>query len=410
MFRHRPPLPGKLYEAPERLFSLMEVPGCGDPVIINLVAPVGFGKTSLASAYAGRLFRYCIWFSLLEEDAANLDLMEALSRSFEEAGVDAETWSDPICLVLDNLHYLPRDQVPAIQKLFQTLPAGSTMVLCSDEDHCVPLSSLRMEQRVVELRSSDLAASPEEAERFFGRAGSPLEPDALRIVLKRTGGWWACLRLFALSWQKVSISEQADFLAGFRASDRFVAEFLSEMIDERLSAGKHNFLCTVSVCPAVNYELAKLLCEPDSDGLDEIFRSLEKMYFLIPVGHGWFRLPIMLRQYYYAALGRERRRSLHLAAARWFEKKGFMRQAGYHLRRSRPPEQLPVSPLGKREAEILALAGNGLSNAEIGETLFISTGTVKWHMNNILVKLDCPNRTAAADFAKRKGFLPSFPS
>jgi ATP/maltotriose-dependent transcriptional regulator MalT len=179
------------------------------------------------------------------------------------------------------------------------------------------------------------------------------------------------------------------------------------MIDERLSVKKHDFLCTISICSAVSYKLAERLCTPDIDGLDEMFRSLEKMNFLLPMGRGWFRLPVMLRQYYYAALGRERRRTLHLTASQWFEKKGFPRQASYHLRKSRPSEQNPVSPLAKREAEILSLAGNGLSNAEIAERLFISTGTVKWHMNNILEKLDCPNRTAAAELAKRKGFLSS---
>jgi LuxR family maltose regulon positive regulatory protein len=385
----------------------MELPCSENAAIINLVTPVGFGKTSLAAAYGGSVFRHCVWFSLLEEDSAGLNLMEAISRSCEEAGVDAETWSDPLCLVLDNLHYASRELVPIIQKLFNSLPPGSAMVLCSDEDHCVPLSSLRIEQRVLELRSSDLAASREEADSFFRRAGSPVEPDALSIILKKTGGWWACLRLFALSWQKISGPEQADFLSGFRATDRFVAEFLSEMIDERLSVKKHDFLCTISICSAVSYKLAERLCTPDIDGLDEMFRSLEKMNFLLPMGRGWFRLPVMLRQYYYAALGRERRRTLHLTASQWFEKKGFPRQASYHLRKSRPSEQNPVSPLAKREAEILSLAGNGLSNAEIAERLFISTGTVKWHMNNILEKLDCPNRTAAAELAKRKGFLSS---
>ena len=63
----------------------------------------------------------------------------------------------------------------------------------------------------------------------------------------------------------------------------------------------------------------------------------------------------------------------------------------------------PGKDLTARELEVLGWLGQGLSNKEIGETLFISQKTVKTHVSNILVKLDCTDRTQAALYAVRNG-------
>lgn len=57
------------------------------------------------------------------------------------------------------------------------------------------------------------------------------------------------------------------------------------------------------------------------------------------------------------------------------------------------------SDLTRREREVLALLVEGLSNAEIGERLHLSTATVRLHVGHLLVKLGAPNRTAAAVIA-----------
>ncbi len=63
------------------------------------------------------------------------------------------------------------------------------------------------------------------------------------------------------------------------------------------------------------------------------------------------------------------------------------------------------SPLSPREMEILQFVTQGLSNKEIAQTLKISHQTVKNHMTSILRKLAVEDRTQAAVFALRHGWV-----
>ncbi|WP_251092013.1 response regulator transcription factor [Streptomyces sp. Caat 7-52] len=63
---------------------------------------------------------------------------------------------------------------------------------------------------------------------------------------------------------------------------------------------------------------------------------------------------------------------------------------------SLPPELAGLSP---RERDILALVGDGLTNREIGERLFLSEKTVKNHISRMLAKLGVRRRVQAAVLA-----------
>ena len=69
------------------------------------------------------------------------------------------------------------------------------------------------------------------------------------------------------------------------------------------------------------------------------------------------------------------------------------------------PQSMVVEDLTEREREILRLVARGASNREIGETLFITEGTVKNHVSNILSKLGLRDRTQAAVYAHERGLV-----
>lgn len=66
---------------------------------------------------------------------------------------------------------------------------------------------------------------------------------------------------------------------------------------------------------------------------------------------------------------------------------------------------LDTHPLTERELEVLQLIVNGYSNAEIAQELYITVGTVKTHVRNILNKLSANDRTQAAVRALRSGLV-----
>jgi len=87
--------------------------------------------------------------------------------------------------------------------------------------------------------------------------------------------------------------------------------------------------------------------------------------------------------------------SLHPAVARKLIL-GFGRQ------RNAKPD---VSTLTEREMEVLKLVAHGLSNQAVAEQLHIGEGTVRFHVSNILSKLQLENRTQAVLYALREGLV-----
>jgi LuxR family maltose regulon positive regulatory protein len=64
-----------------------------------------------------------------------------------------------------------------------------------------------------------------------------------------------------------------------------------------------------------------------------------------------------------------------------------------------------IEPLSERELELLRLIAAGLSNSQMAETLVVTVGTIKWHLNNIYGKLDVRSRTQAVARARELQLL-----
>jgi DNA-binding NarL/FixJ family response regulator len=89
-----------------------------------------------------------------------------------------------------------------------------------------------------------------------------------------------------------------------------------------------------------------------------------------------------------------------------------LRELGVVAARGGP---LGLGELTRREQEVLVLLGEGLSNRELSERLYLSRKTVERHVRNVLFKLGLRNRAEAAAYVVRhgaqmrstsRGFLP----
>ena len=71
-----------------------------------------------------------------------------------------------------------------------------------------------------------------------------------------------------------------------------------------------------------------------------------------------------------------------------------------HVARRRPSGRINAAKI-----EVLRLVSQGATNRQIGVALHISERTVNTHLTNILNKIGCNNRTAAAAFALQHGLV-----
>ena len=72
---------------------------------------------------------------------------------------------------------------------------------------------------------------------------------------------------------------------------------------------------------------------------------------------------------------------------------------------SRERARIRLADLTEREIDVLTCLGEGLSNAQIGQRLYLSEATVKGYVSRMLVKLGCANRSQAGFLAHDAGLV-----
>jgi LuxR family maltose regulon positive regulatory protein len=70
------------------------------------------------------------------------------------------------------------------------------------------------------------------------------------------------------------------------------------------------------------------------------------------------------------------------------------------------PASAPPIPLSARELQIIRRLAEGHSNLAVGQQLFLSPNTVKWHLSQIYAKLGVRNRTQAVHVARQHHLTP----
>ena len=166
----------------------------GSRRIVSVVAPAGYGKTTLLSQWAERNGQAFAWVSVDDRDndpkvllayiAEALDAVEPVGgRVFDALTSPASSVPGsvvprlaaafaartvPIVLVLDDVHLL-RNRVcrDALSVLAEHVPDGSRLVLAGRTEPPLRISRLRAEGRILEIGPADLSLTPEEAARLL---------------------------------------------------------------------------------------------------------------------------------------------------------------------------------------------------------------------------------------------------
>ena len=236
-------------------------------------------------------------------------------------------------LVIDDLHELRSAGALRLLELFLTrVPAQLTVVLATREDPRLALHRLRLAGTLTEIRGPDLRFSLHETRDLLETSGITLSDDAVGLLHERTEGWVAGLRLAAISLAGHADPER--FVREFSGSERTVAGYLLAEVLEHQPRDVRDVLLRTSVLERVSGPLADVLT--GGSGSERILQELEDANAFVTsldVGRSWFRyhqlfadlLQLELRRTAPAVI-----RSLHRAAARWYEEHGYPVEAIRH--------------------------------------------------------------------------------
>jgi LuxR family transcriptional regulator, maltose regulon positive regulatory protein len=240
--------------------------------LATVVAPAGYGKTTLLAQWAHADPRPFAWVALDGRDddavvflryiAAAIHQVEPLPPEVFDAlsGPGGSTWAmrvprvgsalaaleRPLVLVLDDLHAVSNPScLDVVATLFEYVPAGSQIAIASREEPELPLARWRAQGSVHEIGVTDLRLDEQEAELLLEAAGVDLDASELSELTERTEGWPAGLYLAALSMQAGAASPAG--AKGFDGDDRFVSEYFRQELLSRLPTADAEFLTYTSV-------------------------------------------------------------------------------------------------------------------------------------------------------------------
>jgi len=290
---------------------------CGSQVpCVSVVAPAGYGKTTLLAMWAAADPRAFAWVALdgVDDDDAMMFLRyiaaaihsveplppevfaalsgpggSTLSKRVPRVGGALAALEQPTVLVLDDLHTVRNPScLDAIAGLLGYLSPGSQIAVASREEPDLPLARWRARALVHEVGVVDLRLSEQEAELLLDAAGVRLDTSELSELTERTEGWPAGLYLAALSMQAGGSSEAS--ARAFAGDDRFVSEYFRFELLSRLPPGEARFLMYTSVLDRMCGGLCDAVLQtPRSAQTLETFERTNG--FVVPLDRrgGWYR-------------------------------------------------------------------------------------------------------------------------
>src|SRR5215470_5194026 len=297
--------------------------------IVSVVAPAGYGKTTLLSQWAEGNGRAFAWVSVDEWDndpkvlltyiAEALDGVEPISGRVFEALASTESsvpgsviprlasafrsMSSPVALVLDDVNVLQNVECrAAVSVLADHVPRGSRLVLAGRDQLPLRVARLRAEGRILEVGPGDLALTVQEAAWLLRDAEVALGEDEVAVLHQRTEGWAAGLYLAALA---IRAGGSPGTAASFGGADVFVAEYVESEFLARISRRQREFLTWTAVLERMCAPLCEAVLELPGAAATLAELAASNM-LLVPLDHRgqWYRYHHLFRDMLLAELER----------------------------------------------------------------------------------------------------------
>lgn len=274
-----------------RLVALLE----SGPAVTLVTGRSGTGKSVAVAQYASTL-ESVVWLSLTAVEADAVKFSDALTAAMVTAGMDCASIPPAVghlervlhlfraveaagaLLVLDDVHTIPDSNALALlEAALQSLPRGLRLILISRTEPALGLHRLEAAGLLQLLDAATLAFTASEAAELL--AGFDLGPDAVRALVRTTGGWAAGLQFAAMA--VTDAPDPQALVAGFPAHDQRVARFVRNDL-RHLSAPARQVLTRTSHLESFSVELAAHLVP--LAGLEQELSCLTDAGYLLATG------------------------------------------------------------------------------------------------------------------------------
>ena len=327
-------------------------------------APAGFGKTSLAVAWTQELQRAgnaVAWLTIDRDDDEPTTfvfyLCHALRRASERLATaaldliqesflinpravisalinDLADLDDEIYIFLEDYHWIGDSEiVESLAFFLKHAPSHCHVILTTRTEPDLPLASLRAQNQLLEIDASALRFDLQEARDFIElELPATLEPADVRLLVEKTEGWPAALRILASTSARMH-EDFGEYLRKLSGTLRPIGAYLEELLD-----GLPRELFQFMLRTAVLDRFCAPLCEAitGAKASQELLGSIEKRQLLLTSldqEGNWFRYHPLLAEYLGQRLESELGNEipgLHQRASQWYAGQELWTEAVQH--------------------------------------------------------------------------------
>ncbi len=327
-----------------------------------VMAPAGFGKTTLLSQWHKKLRAEGIdvaWLTLDEDDNDIRQFLSCMIFAFDVSGLSLDhllTHADKglmeshikgviaailgavaqsekrFVLVLDDYHRASSSDVDdAVSALISACPLNLTIVVSSRRHPDLDIARLVAAGQVIEIGVEALRFSNNEMRAVLGKQ---INPDIATKLMERTEGWAVAVQLARLANQNINIPSNVG--ESFDGNSKLVSAYLADQIVNDLPQDLRDFLMFTSILERYCAELANAVC-----GIPNAWQMIERLEplhaLLVPLDdqQEWFRYHHLFADYLWASLKRgypDKVSELHVRASQWFKSEGYIAEAARHQR------------------------------------------------------------------------------
>jgi LuxR family transcriptional regulator, maltose regulon positive regulatory protein len=320
--------------------------------IIAVVAPAGYGKTTLLEQWVASEPRTVAWVTVVNGHNDPVALFTELAVALERQGVLESTvfeaiaspgsdgyalarrllvavrdGTGPVRLVVDDLHLLKSHaSLDAFGELIAGLPPGWQLAIAGRDALALPLARWRASGALLEVGPEGLALDVSEAASLARRFRIELSTQDVHELVQTSAGWPAVVYLALLAARR----DRSALGMPVSGTHPTIADYLRSELLERRSESEIAFLTRTSILDRLTGPLCDAVVEGQRSA--RLLEALARSTLLVDERDGSYRYHSLLREFLRDELGRRESdvAELHRRAAIWYERNGEIAAAVDH--------------------------------------------------------------------------------